>query len=73
MDKYFNNLVAAIMLQAVKDYIDGNSAERCVILEELRSKYMECISDGQSLIVAEKLEKNIDEITLRMKIYAEAV
>ena len=64
------SLTSAIMLQAVKDFARGSAKIRQAILKDLRSKWMDFISDGFSLIVAEQLEKHPEEIIARMRKYA---
>ena len=60
-------LMASVMLQATKDYCKTDSApKRNVILKDLRSSYMGFASNGTSVVVAEQLEKNVDEIRERM-------
>ncbi len=65
--KEYKNLLAAIMLQAAKDYVDGNERTRAQILRDLRSKYMIGLSDGQSEIIAEQLEHNCAAIKARLR------
>lgn len=65
------NLVSAIMLQAVKDYCKETDNGKARILVELRSKWMVTITDGASMIVADQLEKNCADITERLKQYRE--
>lgn len=65
-------LVAAIMLQATRDYCKTNSEKnRNVILKDLRSSSMDFKSNGMSVIIAEQLEKHPDEIKARLKCYRE--
>lgn len=54
-------LVAAILLQAVEDYVSGGY-DRKNILRELRSKHMERLSGDMGKITAERLEFHLDEI-----------
>ena len=63
------NLACAITMQAVRDYFnDGVTAARQqAILKELRSTYMQFITDGTSVTIAEQLEKNPKEIAERLK------
>lgn len=62
----YKNLLAAIMLQAAKDYVDGTEAEKKQILRDLRSKYMRSLTDDQSAIIAEQLELHPTEIAERL-------
>ena len=60
-------LVAAIMLQATRDYCKEESKpKRNAILKDLRSSHMDFVSNGMSAIIAEQLEKNADEIKIRI-------
>ena len=54
-------LVAAILLQAVEDYVSGDY-DRKNILRELRSKHMERLSGDMGKITAERLEFHFDEV-----------
>ncbi len=67
MDQNFRELACAITLQAVKDFVAGDEANRRVILKELRSPYMDFITSGTSLVVADELERNPDEIAQRIR------
>ena len=63
------NLAAAVMLQAVRDYFDWDATpeKRAVILKDLRSSWMRFLTDNMSVVVAEQLEKNPDEIRAIIK------
>lgn len=61
------NLVAAITLQAVRDYFQSTDGGKKVILKELRSPWMQMLTDGQSEVVAEQLEKHPKEIEARIR------
>ena len=63
----YRNLLAAIMLQAAKDYTKGDASQRRQILRDLRSDYMTALSDSQSGIIAEQLEKRPAEIRARLR------
>lgn len=67
------NLACAITMQAVRDYFrEGTTdARKQAILKELRSNYMQLITGGTSIVVAEQLEKNPKEIAERLKLYNE--
>ena len=66
-DFAIRNLVAAITLQAVKDFASGTPAQQRVIIKDLRSPRMEFMTGGQSVVVAEQLEKHPDEIIARLQ------
>ena len=63
------NLACAITMQAVKDYFDPKTTpeKQKAILKDLRSKYMDFITNGTSIVVAEQLEKNPEEIRERVR------
>ena len=54
-------LIAAILLQAVEDYVSGN-CDRKNILRELRSKHMERLSGDMGRITADRLEFHFNEV-----------
>lgn len=66
-DVAIRELACAITLQAVKDYFDSPETGKQAILKELRSKYMEFITNGTSGIVAEQLELHPEEIRERLQ------
>ena len=78
-DQNIRNLACAIILQAVRDYFVKDEyftkektekmfeKKRKRILKDLRSPYMDFISGGKSVVVAEKLEKNPREILSRIQ------
>jgi hypothetical protein len=80
-DKNIHNLACAIILQAVRDYFHKEkyftkektekmfAKKRKAILKDLRSKRMDFLSGGLSVVVAEKLEKNPKEIRARLRRY----
>lgn len=67
------NLACAITMQAVKDYFDPNATpeKRKVILKELRSTWMDTITNGTSVAVADQLELHPKEIAARLRKYDE--
>lgn len=72
IESSIRNLACAICMQAAKDYFaTENPDERKVILKDLRSKYMEFITNGTSVAVADQLEMNPNEIRDRMRRYHE--
>ncbi len=66
MTDSIRTLAAAVTLQAVKEYFSKPS-ERKKILQDLRSPWMDNLTDGQSLVVAEQLENHPDEIKSRLR------
>ena len=64
----YRSLVAAILLQATKDYCEtASEAERRVILKDLRSDYMCSLSNDQSEVIANKLVRQGKIIAERLK------
>jgi hypothetical protein len=63
----YENLLAAIMLQATKDYVYGTEDQKAQVLRDLRSDYMTALSDDQSAIIAEQLERNPQAIKERLR------
>jgi hypothetical protein len=62
------NLACAITLQAVRDYFDTTSSKKkATILKDLRSSWMNAITNGTSVIVAEQLELHPEEIAARLR------
>ena len=60
-------LAMTFVHRAVKDYcMNDSDSKRAAILKDLRSSYMDLISDGVSVIVAEQLESNYDAIKARI-------
>jgi hypothetical protein len=66
-DSAIRNLACAIVLQAVKDYFKTTPQKQKVILKDLRSPYMDMLTNGTSVVVAEQLEKNPEEIAARIQ------
>lgn len=84
-DHAIRQLACAIILQAVKDYFikteyktvkkteEMFDKKRKEIIKDLRSAYMDMLSNGQSVIVAEQLEKHPEEIAARLHKYDEEI
>lgn len=66
-DVQVRNLACAIIMQAVRDYFNSSKNGKQVILNDLRSKYMDFITQGTSTVVAEQLELHEDEIRERVR------
>lgn len=62
-------LSCAITMQAVRDYFAPKvtAKKRRIILRELRSEWMNFITNGTSVAVADQLEKNPEAIAERMR------
>ncbi len=67
MEQNIKNLASAVLLQAAKDYCAGTEKEQAKISEELRSEWMQELTQGISLVVAEQLEKNWKSIAPRLE------
>ena len=84
-DYAIRQLASAIILQAVRDYFikkeyktvkkteEMFDKKRKEIIKDLRSAYMDMLSNGQSIIVAEQLEKHPEEIAVRLHKYEEEI
>ena len=68
-DANVRNLACAITMQAVKDYFESGVTpkKKQTILRELRAPWMDFITKGLSVVVAEQLEKHPKEIKARIK------
>jgi hypothetical protein len=68
MSKEIRSLAAATMLQAVRDYFEYefNPEMQKMVLKDLRSSWMDLLTGGMSLTVADQLEKNSNEIRQRI-------
>ena len=66
-DKSIRSIAAAVLMQAVRDYVKATESKRNAILKDLRSKWMDFLSDGFSLTVANELEKHPAEIAARLQ------
>lgn len=68
-DNVIRQLSAAVLLRAVKDYFGKKSTpkRRAEILKDLRSPWMDFLTNGDAIKVAERLEKYPDEIRKRLK------
>jgi hypothetical protein len=65
-DTQARNLVCAIIMRAVRDYLQSASKKKALILKDLRSPYMDMLSNGTSVAVADQLEKHPEEIRARL-------
>ena len=64
---FIKNLACAVLLQATKDYFKSTESQQKQIIKDLRSTWMEQFSNGLSLVVANELIKNPEEIQERIK------
>lgn len=66
--KNYRQLAFAILMQAVRDYCRTTSeTTKIVILQDLRTDYMDNITDGMSIVAAEKLELYPKDIAARLR------
>ena len=66
--KNYEQLGYAIAYQATKDFFRTKSEKtKAKILKDLKSPYMDLLTNGLSAILAEKLETNPDEVKARIK------
>lgn len=84
-DYAIRQLACAITMQAVRDYFikkeyktvkkteEMFDKKRKEIIKDLRSAYMDMLSNGQSVLVAEQLEKHPEEIAVRLHKYEEEI
>ena len=71
MEHNYRQLGASITYQAIRDYIaaEHEPKKQTVIIKQLRSPWMDLISNGLAPILADKLETNPKEICDRVKRY----
>lgn len=68
MNPTIRNLACAVMIQAARDYCgQDDPKKREKILKDLRSNWMETLTDGTSIIIAEQLELHPKEIAERLR------
>lgn len=68
-DENYRQLGRAITYEAIKEFAEekNNPKRQHKIIKELRSKHMDLVSEGLSVILADKLETNPNEICDRVK------
>lgn len=67
-EESIRRLAAAVTMQAVRDYFKTKSEKsRKTILKDLRSSWMDMLTNGTSINVAEQLEKHPAEIKERLR------
>lgn len=68
-DTNIRELACAITMQAVRDYFAAGVTpkKRATILKDLRSSWMETITNGTSILVAEQLELHPEAIAERLR------
>lgn len=65
-----NDLAAAVLLQAARDYCNGSKRDKISILKDLNSPWMDFLTQGRAKIVARELELHADEIKERLRRHA---
>jgi hypothetical protein len=63
----YRQLGCAVAIQAAKDYEKATPAQRRHIIKDLRSDYMETITDGLSVYLADALRNNHTAVIKRIK------
>lgn len=67
INEAYKQLGFAIVLQAVKDYFAFPEASKRVIIKDLKSDYLNFITNGTAKVVAEKLLKEPKAIKERLR------
>ena len=66
----YRQLGFAVTLKAAKDYVKtGSKKRREEIIKDLRSPWMQYISDGLSIKLADRLETNPKEVKKNLNLY----
>ena len=68
-DERYRELGATITYQAIRDFIENrkDAQKRATIIQQLKSPYMDLISNGLAPILAQKLATNPREVCNRVK------
>lgn len=66
MDTSIKNLGAAIIMQAVKDYFEATTHQQKAIIKDLKSDWLDFITNGTSIVVADRLKSNPEDIRRRL-------
>lgn len=67
----YKQLGCAIAFQAAKDYFNTDKYGKRAIINDLSTPYMECVTDGLSLLLVEQLKRNPKEVAKRIRIWEE--
>ena len=67
MDEGYKRLSYAVLKQAIKDYIDEPVEKRKKILKDLKSPWMDWLTNGMSLVAAQQLKNNPKRIQAILK------
>jgi hypothetical protein len=68
-EENYKELGCAVAIQAMKDYFVSSAAKQRAIIKDLKSPWMELITGGASVCLAEKLKSNPKEIEKRCNEY----
>ena len=72
IDEAYNQLGYAILMQAVKDFLNASSDEnKNAVLKDLRGEWLNALTDGTAKIVAERLLVDAEGIKERIRKTAE--
>lgn len=63
MDKSLKALGTAVVLQAVRDYMVSSPQRQKVIIKDLKSEWVDFLTDGMSVVAAEQLLNNPEKIS----------
>ena len=58
----YRAIAVAILSQSVSDFVHGTPRTRKAIIKDLRSTYMETITNGLSIVVADQMEFHPEQI-----------
>ena len=67
MQRAVRDLANATLLRAAMDYVKSSSAMRRAIIKDLKSDWMDFFTDGMSIVLAEKLKKDPEEISIKVR------
>ena len=63
--KNYEQLGKAVAVQATKDFAKGSAKNKNAVIKDLKSSWMEFITDGMSIHLAKALETNPKEVIKR--------
>lgn len=69
MEENYKALACAVITQATKDYFDKGTdkAEKNKIIKDLKSDWMDWLTDGLSVVVAKQIKTNPGAIARKLK------
>lgn len=68
MDKGIKALGTAVILQSVRDYMVASPQKQKVIIKDLKSEWVDFLTDGMSVVAAEQLQKNPEKISAKCRL-----